>query len=69
MGVCIDQEANELLMVTELMENGSVFDILYNKKKKLPFKQRMKMAKDCALGMNYLHLNKPNPILYAQPHM
>jgi len=64
MGVCIDQEANELLMVTELMENGSVFDILYNKKKKLPFKQRMKMAKDCALGMNYLHLNKPNPILH-----
>ncbi|ELR16181.1 protein kinase domain containing protein [Acanthamoeba castellanii str. Neff] len=42
MGVCIDQEVDELLMVTELMENGS----------------------DCALGLNYLHLNKPNPILH-----
>ncbi len=112
MGVCIDQEVDELLMVTELMENGSVFDILHKKKLKLPFKQRMKIgtlallslslvtpaalvcsvpmadthththahtfhhqsgcsrrlackiAKDCALGLNYLHLNKPNPILH-----
>jgi hypothetical protein len=44
MGVCIDQEVDELLMVTELMENGSVFDILHKKKLKLPFKQRMKIG-------------------------
>lgn len=63
MGVCIDKEAQELLMVTELMEHGSVFDLIHRRGVKLPFQQRMRIAKDCALGMNYLHLNKPSPIL------
>ena len=67
MGVCIDQKKGELLLVTELMENGSLFDLLHRGKSKLAFKQRMSAAKDCALGMNYLHLNKPHPILYPLP--
>ncbi|ELR16845.1 protein kinase domain containing protein [Acanthamoeba castellanii str. Neff] len=63
MGVCIEQATDTLLMVTELMENGSMFDLLHRGKTRLAFKQRMRAAKDCALGMNHLHLNKPHPIL------
>ncbi len=33
------------------------------KKKKEPFKKRMKVAKQCALGMNFLHCSTP-PILH-----
>lgn len=68
MGVCIDKEANELLMVTELMEQGSVFDILHRRNVKISFAQKMRIAKDCALGMNYLHLNRPSPILYVSKY-
>lgn len=64
MGVCIEQATDTLLMVTELMENGSMFDLLHRGKTRLAFKQRMRAAKDCALGMNHLHLNKPHPILH-----
>jgi serine/threonine protein kinase len=67
MGVCIDQASDQLLMVTELMEKGSVFDLLHRGQIKLPFKTRMRLAKDCVLGMNYLHLNKPQPIMYLLP--
>ncbi len=68
MGVCIEQATDTLLMVTELMENGSMFDLLHRGKTRLAFKQRMRAAKDCALGMNHLHLNKPHPILCVPTH-
>ncbi|KAL6066019.1 Serine/threonine-protein kinase drkD [Balamuthia mandrillaris] len=61
MGVCIeqDQEQSKLLMVTELMPNGSVHSLIHNPKNKIPFKRRIRFAKDTALGMNYLHLSTP----------
>jgi serine/threonine protein kinase len=62
MGVCI--EPNSLMLVTELMENGSVADLLHKRPSPPSFKMRMKIAKDCILGMNYLHLNKPSPIVH-----
>jgi hypothetical protein len=68
MGVCIEQATDTLLMVAGLMENGSMFDLLHRGKTRLAFKQRMRAAKDCALGMNHLHLNKPHPILYVPTH-
>jgi serine/threonine protein kinase len=67
MGVCIDKPSDKelrLIMVTEFMSRGSVFDLLHkDPKKKVLFKQRMKFAKDACLGMNWLHLSKP-PILH-----
>lgn len=68
MGVCIDRKAQsdqlKLIMVTELMARGSVFDLLHkDAKRKIVFKQRMKFAKDACLGMNWLHLSNP-PILH-----
>lgn len=66
MGVCIEESGiqSKLIMVTELMPRGSVFSLIHPKdpKKKIVFKQRMKFAKDTALGMNWLHLSSP-PIL------
>ena len=45
-------------MVTELMPRGSLHDLL-KENKEIPFKKKMKMAKDAALGMNWLHCSKP----------
>ena len=47
------------MMVTELMPRGSLYDVLHDKNITLSFKQKMKMAKDAALGMNWLHCSKP----------
>eukprot|EP01087_Luapelamoeba_hula_P010598 TRINITY_DN2811_c0_g1_i2.p1 TRINITY_DN2811_c0_g1~~TRINITY_DN2811_c0_g1_i2.p1 ORF type:complete len:711 (-),score=170.90 TRINITY_DN2811_c0_g1_i2:53-2185(-) len=67
MGVSIENTGLEtkLHMVTELMPRGSCFDLIHptDPKKKIVFKQRMKFAKDIALGMNWLHLSTP-PILH-----
>jgi len=66
MGVCIEESGanTKLIMVTELMPKGNVYELIHptDPKKKIVFKQRMKFAKDIALGMNWLHLAKP-PVL------
>jgi len=49
-----------LMLVTELMPRGSVEELIHEQKVSLTFKQRLKIAKDCVLGMNWLHrLNPP----------
>jgi len=66
MGVCIEENGaqSKLILVTELMPRGSVYDLIHptDSKKKILFKQRMKFAKDTAFGMNWLHLARP-PVL------
>lgn len=57
MGACT--QPGNLIIVTEFMERGSVYDLLHDKQEKLPFKLRMKWAKEAALGMNWLHCSKP----------
>lgn len=52
-------EPGNLMIVTELMARGSVHDLLHNKDVELTFKTKMKMAKQAALGMNWLHRSKP----------
>lgn len=53
-------EPGNLMIVTELMPNGSIHDLLHSKEPvELSFKTRMKMAKQAALGMNWLHRSKP----------
>ena len=49
----------DLMLVTELMPKGSVYDLMHDKNNQLSFKRRMKMAKQAALGMNWLHCSKP----------
>jgi len=63
MGVCIEEKQSTLMLVMELMA-GSVYSMLHNDEQEpLPFKKRMSMARDCCLGMNYLHCASP-PILH-----
>jgi len=57
MGVCL--QPGNCLMVTEYMPKGSVYDLLHDEHSELSFMRRMKMAKDAALGMNWLHQSKP----------
>ncbi len=62
MGACT--QPGKLMLIMELLSNGSVADLLHGKKKRnLSFEQRMKFAKDAALGMNWLHHMHP-PFLH-----
>lgn len=53
----------QLLIITELMPRGSVYDLLRNPQESLSFKRRMLFAKDAALGVTWLHRSKP-PLLH-----
>eukprot|EP01087_Luapelamoeba_hula_P020947 TRINITY_DN7230_c0_g1_i2.p1 TRINITY_DN7230_c0_g1~~TRINITY_DN7230_c0_g1_i2.p1 ORF type:complete len:1005 (-),score=128.15 TRINITY_DN7230_c0_g1_i2:404-3418(-) len=57
MGACT--QPGNLLIVTELMPRGSVYDLLRDSKVTLSFKRKMLIAKDAALGVNWLHRSKP----------
>ncbi|KAL6064801.1 Dual specificity protein kinase [Balamuthia mandrillaris] len=57
MGACT--RPGNLLIVTELMPRGSVYDLLRKPEVNLSFKRKMIFAKDAALGVNWLHRSKP----------
>lgn len=62
MGACT--QPGNMMIIMEYMAYGSVADLLYGKKRRfLSFEQRLKMAKDTALGMNWLHHMNP-PFLH-----
>jgi serine/threonine protein kinase len=72
MGVCLDTAMKdpELIMVTQLMERGSIHSLLHSDpSKRVEFKRRMRFARDTALAMNAMHLSHP-PILHLdlKPH-
>jgi serine/threonine protein kinase len=48
-----------LCIVTEFMKQGSLRDILANNAIKLTWKQKMRMLRSAALGINYLHSLHP----------
>ena len=54
-GFCI--KANNIFLVTEFCEGGTLFDILYRKHidRKLTFKQKVKILLDVTRGMQFLH--------------
>ncbi len=56
-------EPNNLLIVTELMKRGSVYDLLHDADplivEQLTLKKRMRMARDAAEGCNWLHMSRP----------
>jgi len=49
---------SRLYLITELMENGNLRDLLDKKQSNLSFKMRIKFAKDAAKGVAYLHSRK-----------
>lgn len=56
MGVCVHYE--EHLMITEFMENGSLFDHLHNEKTCIAPSQVVDIVEDIVLGMRYQHGRK-----------
>jgi serine/threonine protein kinase len=57
MGVCFRKGA--MAMVTELMPEGSVSDLLRNPKANISLLQKLQIARDTSLGMNWLHTRNP----------
>ena len=58
LGVVIAPNRNKLYLVTELMHLGNLRDVLDRKGENLPWNLRLKLAKDAAKGMSYLHSRK-----------
>ncbi|CAK79445.1 unnamed protein product (macronuclear) [Paramecium tetraurelia] len=56
MGVCIRKQ--NYYLITEYLEEGSLFDHLHKKKTHIDQKALMQIVEDIALGMNYLHGRK-----------
>lgn len=57
MGACFRK--GNMAMVTELMPEGSVSDLLRAPKVTISLKQKLAIARDTALGMNWLHTRNP----------
>lgn len=53
MGLCIT--VNRYQLVTEFMENGSLYDQLHIKKTKFTKEQQLEIIDDIVQGMVYLH--------------
>lgn len=57
LGVCIT--TNDLYLVSEYLPRGDLETLLGNSKYDASLFRRLRMAKDAALGMNWLHCSKP----------
>lgn len=57
LGVCIT--TNDLYLVSEYLPRGDLESLLSDKKYDASLYKRLRMAKDAALGMNWLHCSKP----------
>eukprot|EP01126_Amoeba_proteus_P021429 TRINITY_DN2176_c0_g2_i6.p1 TRINITY_DN2176_c0_g2~~TRINITY_DN2176_c0_g2_i6.p1 ORF type:complete len:495 (-),score=91.27 TRINITY_DN2176_c0_g2_i6:146-1630(-) len=57
MGACT--QAGDFFIVQEYMPRGDVEKLLRNQQIQISLCRRMNMAKDAALGMNWLHCNNP----------
>ena len=56
MGTTIDE--NNYYMITEYLPKGSLYEYLHNKRKKLTEKQKIKIALQIAIAIQYIHSRK-----------
>jgi serine/threonine protein kinase len=75
-GACVKKP--NLCIVTEFMKQGSLKDILSNNAIKLTWKQKLRLLRSAALGINYLHSLhpvivhrdlKPSNLLVREPQL
>eukprot|EP00002_Diphylleia_rotans_P035225 TRINITY_DN7669_c0_g1_i2.p1 TRINITY_DN7669_c0_g1~~TRINITY_DN7669_c0_g1_i2.p1 ORF type:complete len:1355 (-),score=201.34 TRINITY_DN7669_c0_g1_i2:879-4943(-) len=57
MGACF--EANNICLVCELMEQGSLYDVLHDTSREIDYNTSIGFALDIAYGMQYLHSANP----------
>ncbi|KAJ6238954.1 serine/threonine-protein kinase edr1 [Anaeramoeba flamelloides] len=62
MGACT--QLPNLFLVTEYCHHGSLFQMIRSSQTNLTYQEKIKAAKDIALGMTYLHLTKPKIIIH-----
>lgn len=60
MGACT--VPGEMAIVMEYCAQGNLEQLLHNKQSNLSLYRRLKMAKDAAIGMNWLHCSNPTII-------
>ena len=60
-GLCLD--SSEMLMVTEFLAGGDLYNFLHDTSNRIPWSLRIKIAFDIAKGMNFLHTTTP-PIIH-----
>lgn len=58
-GLSIEPGSESLLLVTDLMEKGSLEDVLFRRKEKLDLDLKLSISADIAYGMHYLHSKDP----------
>ena len=51
----VNPDISNIMIVTELVQNGTLFDLLHNSKKELPFPRRAAIAFEIALTYKFMH--------------
>lgn len=63
MGTMVDEKENQLFIVTELCQGGTLYDLLHKKKNiDIPWNLRLKFLIEISEAMNFLHKNEPQII-------
>jgi serine/threonine protein kinase len=62
-GVIDDEETGEFSLVMDLMEGGSLREMLKDRKATLTFNERISLSVECARAVQYLH-TLPKPMIH-----
>lgn len=59
MGITVDPQLNNLILIMEYMKHGSLEDLLFKQHVNLSRSEVIRLALDIAQGVNYLHSQNP----------
>ena len=61
-GIALSEDVSDLVLITALIEGGSLADLLFKKHKKFKLFQKIDIVNQIAYGMHYLHSMRPRII-------